>query len=246
MPNQTIKFITAFTILTLLSACASLNGPPEPHDPWERFNRSMYVFNDKLDRAITKPVAKGYRAITPNPVEKGISNFFSNLGEVKVIANDLLQFKLLQSLSDTGRLLINSTFGILGFFDVATPLGLKKHDEDFGQTLATWGVGDGPYLVLPFLGPSTVRDGFGKVADAQLSPLREVDDEDKRMALYVLDIISTRAELLEAGDILSEAAFDPYVFLREAYLQRRRNQIYDGNPPVEETDEEDEVDLFAD
>ena len=229
-----------------LSACASLNGPPDPHDPWERFNRSMYAFNDKVDRAVLKPVAKGYRFITPDPVEKGISNFFSNLGDVPVIANDLLQFKLLQALSDTGRLIVNSTIGIAGLFDVASHIGLKKHDEDFGQTLGRWGVGNGPYLVLPLLGPSSVRDGIGTAADFQLNPIDEIDDNGTRNKLYTLNIISTRAGLLEAGEILDEAAYDPYTFLREAYLQRRRNQVYDGNPPPDKTDQEDDIDIFSD
>lgn len=231
-------------LLATLAGCATLDGPTEPHDPWEGFNRSMHTFNDKLDRAVLRPVARGYRAVTPDAAERGISNFFSNLGEVKTLVNDLLQLKPLKALSSTGRLLINSTIGIGGLFDVATPMGLEKHQEDFGQTLGRWGVGTGPYLVLPFFGPSTVRDGSGLPVDAQLYPVREVDDREARYGLYALDVVSGRAELLEAGDILDEAAYDRYVYMREFYLQRRRNLVHDGQPPPEELDEE--IDIFSD
>lgn len=232
--------------LVAVSGCATLDGPTDAHDPWERFNRGMYTFNDKVDRAVLKPVAKGYRAITPNAVEKGISNFFGNLGEIRVIANDILQLKLVRALSDTSRFVVNSTIGIAGLFDVATHMGLDKHDEDFGQTLGRWGAGTGPYLVLPFFGPSSVRDGIGLVGDYQIDPIGEVDDRDKRNALYAVSIIDNRAQLLEAGEILDEAAFDPYIFLREAYFQRRRNQVYDGAPPVLETEDNEEIDIFSD
>ncbi len=247
--------LSTLLISTLLSSgCATLEGPRDPHDPWERFNRGMYKFNNAADKAVLKPVAKAYRKITPDPVEKGVSNVFSNIGDIQVIINDLLQFKPKQFLSDTGRFLINSTIGLFGIFDVATPIGLKKHREDFGQTLGRWGINSGPYLVLPLLGPSSARDGVGVVVDYQYEPLNEIDDRSKRNALYLLDFVNQRAQLLEAGDILDEAAFDPYIFLREAYLQRRRSQVYDGAPPVEEnddeddifTDDEEEIDIFSD
>jgi phospholipid-binding lipoprotein MlaA len=227
-----------------LSGCASVNGPPDPQDPWERFNRAMYNFNDKFDRVLLKPVAKGYRFITPDPAEKGVGNFFSNLDDAVVVVNDVLQFKPLQALSDTGRFLVNSTLGIAGLFDVATPIGLKKHDEDFGQTLGRWGIGQGPYLVLPFFGSSSVRDGAGLAADLSMYPLNRVDDREARAGLYVLNTVSIRAGLLEAGNIVDEAAYDPYIFLRELYLQRRQSLVYDGSPPAE-TDNE-EIDIFSD
>ncbi len=245
MPNH-IQFILLLPILGALAGCATVDGPVEAHDPWESFNRGMYTFNDKVDAAITKPIAKGYRAITPNVVEKSVSNFFSNLGEINTIANDFLQFKIPEAFSDTGRFVVNSTIGIGGLFDVAKHLGIKKRDEDFGQTLGTWGANNGPYLVLPFLGPSSVRDGFGLAVDFQIDPIAETDNRDTRNILYTLDIVRKRAELLEAGDILDEAAFDPYIFLREAYLQRRNNLVYDGNPPVRDTAGEDEIDIFSD
>lgn len=243
--HRFISHLFPVIILLALSGCATLDGPTEPHDPWERFNRGMYNFNDKIDRAILKPVAKGYRAVTPDAVEKGISNFFSNLGEIKVLANDILQLKLITALSDTGRFLVNSTIGIGGLFDVAKHMKLEKHNEDFGQTLGRWGVPDGPYLVLPFFGPSSVRDSIGIRADFELNPINEVDDYDTRTALYALDIVQTRAWLLEAGEIVDEAAFDPYIFMREAYLQRRRNLVFDGKPPAE-TGEDEEIDIFSD
>ncbi len=247
--NQTILTLRqlckpAILLCLLLGGCASLNGPPDPHDPWERFNRSMHKFNDGLDRAVLKPTAKGYRAIMPDPAEKGVRNFFSNLGEIRVIVNDILQLKPITALSDLARFVTNTTIGIYGLFDVATHLGLKKHDEDFGQTLGKWKTPPGPYLVLPFLGPSSVRDGFGRLVDGQLNPIWQADDAEARIGLYLLDVVSLRAELLEAGDIIDEAAFDPYIFLREAYLQRRRNLVYDGNPPSEPLDEE--IDIFSD
>lgn len=232
------------TIMLLLSGCATVKGPTDAHDPWERFNRTMYNFNDKLDRAVLKPVAKGYRAVTPDPAEKGISNFFSNLNDVLVIANDVFQLKPAQALSDTGRFLINSTLGIAGLFDVATPLGLEKHDEDFGQTLGRWGIGEGPYLILPIFGSSSVRDGFGLATDQYMYPVRYAEDRETRIGLYLLNTVSLRAGLLEAGDIVDEAAYDPYIFLRELYLQRRRNLVYDGSPPAGPLDEE--IDIFSD
>ncbi|WP_372523832.1 VacJ family lipoprotein [Sulfuricaulis sp.] len=202
------------------------------HDPLEGFNRAMYTFNDKFDRYLLKPVAKGYRAITPKPVRKSVSNFFSNLHEPMVMLNNLLQGKPAQAASDLGRLLVNSTGGIVGLFDVATKLGLPRHNEDFGQTLAVWGVGDGPYLVLPFFGPSNMRDGPALVVDWETYPPNHMKDSGTRDKMYVVEVIDKRAQLLDASDILEQAAGqDPYIFVREASRQSRRNQIYDGNPP---------------
>ncbi len=239
-------YLYILIILNALAGCAGLDRPAEPHDPWERLNRSMYTFNDKLDVAVLEPTAKGYRIITPDPVEAGISNFFSNLGEITVIVNDILQFKPVEAISDSGRFIVNSSIGIGGLFDVAKHMGLRKREEDFGQTLGYWGVNDGPYLVLPFFGPSSVRDGLGFVADIQIRPIKEIDDRDHRLILNTLNVISNRAELLEAGEILDEAAFDPYIFLREAYLQRRNNLVYDGKVPMDSTADDEEIDIFSD
>ena len=216
-----------------VSGCASLPGERDPKDPFESFNRSMYKFNDALDRAVLKPVAEGYVAITPDSVNKGVTNIFSNLEDVWVTANDVLQFKFGQALSDLWRLVINSTFGIYGIFDVATPLGLSKHHEDFGQTLGHWGVGPGPYLVWPILGPSTIRDTTGDVVEAsQWRAYEEVSDSSAgENTLLILDTVDTRADLLGASRVMNKVALDPYIFLRESYLQKRRALVYDGNPP---------------
>lgn len=214
------------------SSCATVSAPDD-RDPWESFNRSIGSFNDAFDKAIAVPVATAYQAVLPDFIETGISNFFSNLGDVIVIVNDLLQFKFEQAGSDFSRLLMNTTFGLLGFIDVATHMDLPKHDEDFGQTLATWGVGDGAYLVLPFLGPSSVRDATGLVVDFSfLDPVTYVEDDEARWSLIALRAVDKRANLLEASRILEQSGIDPYVALRNTYYQIRENQIYDGNPPI--------------
>jgi phospholipid-binding lipoprotein MlaA len=203
-------------------------------DPLEAFNRSMYEFNDWFDYYVGKPVAKGYRAVLPTPVRRSFSNFFYNLREPIVIVNDLLQGKLAQAASDTGRFVTNTLVGILGLFDPASHIGMPRHDEDFGQTFGLWGVGDGPYLVLPFLGPRNLRDTVGLVGDWQLwAPnLAEAVSTGERNTLVVVDFVDTRAALLDATDILEMAAGqDPYVFVREAYRQRRQYLIYDGKVP---------------
>lgn len=243
--NMNLKHLCLPVLLVNLSACATLEGPPDPNDPLERYNRSMYQFNDKVDKYVLKPVAQGYDAVMPNFVQKGVSNFFSNLDDVVVIANDLLQFKLGQMAADTGRFVVNSTVGVFGLIDWASDIGLEKHNEDFGQTLGCWGVPPGPYFVLPFLGPSTIRDTGGLVTDTYaFNPIpREVendfpppsrDPESLVWNLTFLNAIDTRARLLKAEKILDEAALDPYVFMREAWLQRRNNLVYDGKPPKEE------------
>ncbi len=242
--------------MALIQGCATVEGPRDPNDPFESYNRAMYKFNDGFDRYLLKPVAKGYDTITPAPVQKGISNFFSNLDDVVVIFNDLLQLKFKQLASDTGRLVINSTLGLFGLIDWASDMGLEKHNEDFGQTLGYWGVPSGPYFVLPFMGPSTIRDTGGKYVDiAYFDPIyQQVHEEfppprrksDSAVwSMTILKNVDTRAKLLKAEKIAQEAALDPYIFIREAYLQRRENLVYDGNPPVSE-DEFDESELFDD
>jgi phospholipid-binding lipoprotein MlaA len=233
--------------LLALSACGTMAhrtaqdaAPPDAqadqdnaHDPLEGFNRAMYTFNDKLDRYALKPVAKGYRAITPRPVRKSVANFFSNLHDPVVMLNNLLQGKPGRAASDFSRFFVNSTIGIFGLFDVSSKWGMPKHHEDFGQTLAVWGVGDGPYLVLPFFGPSNMRDAPALVVDWETYPPNRVKGHSgTRDKMFLLEAIDRRAQLLEAGDILDQAAGqDPYVFVREAYRQHRRYLIYDGNPP---------------
>jgi phospholipid-binding lipoprotein MlaA len=230
----------ALALLCLLaSGCATLQGPTEEKDPLESFNRAMFEFNDGFDRHIFKPVAEGYEAVVPAPVSNSISNLFSHLDDVVVIVNDLLQLKFEQTLQDLGRFTFNTTFGLFGLFDVASHMALPKHNEDFGQTLGRWGVGSGPYLVLPLLGPSTVRDGTGLLADWEVDPIAYIEDDPTRWGTIGLKAVDTRAGLLRASRILDTAALDPYVFLRDAYLQRRNNLVYDGAPPDSELDEFD-------
>ena len=224
--------------LTLLAAlglggCASVSGPPDERDPFESFNRTMYAFNDAADRAVIKPVATGYRDHVPRPIRTGIANFFGNLQDVIVLVNDLLQLKFEQGMSDFSRIVFNTTFGLLGFIDVATHMGLPKHNEDFGQTLGYWGVPPGPYLVLPFLGPSNARDAVGLVGDIYVHPMFQglITDEAVSWGAVGLRYVDLRAQLLGATKVVDEAALDPYAFVRDAYLQRRRNLVYDGNPP---------------
>ncbi len=215
----------------LLQGCASVaTYDDDPRDPLEGLNRAIYQFNDGLDTVLLKPLARGYKAIVPAPVNKGVTNFFNNIDDITSAVNNLLQFKLTRAASDVGRVLVNSTVGLLGVMDVASNMNLPKYGEDFGQTLGTWGFGPGPYIVLPVLGPSTGRDTIGLVADWFTDPVNYIEDDQVRWSLKGLDIVDTRADLLEASRVLEEAALDPYAFLRNAYLQRRRNDVYDGNP----------------
>lgn len=228
-------FATAFGMALLLGGCATAG---DPRDPLEPLNRGIYQFNDAVDKALLKPVASGYRTVVPEVVRTGVNNFFSNIGDILIAANNLLQLKVPEALSDVGRVAVNSTIGIFGLFDPATSMGLEKHNEDFGQTLGRWGVGSGPYLVLPLLGPSSVRDGMGRVVDAHYDPLiNSMHDVEERNRVLALRIIDARSRLLDAEKVLDEAALDPYAFVRDAYLQRRLSQVYDGKPPREEDEE---------
>jgi len=234
-------------LLLVLTGCATVHGERDPRDPWEGFNRGVHEFNTDFDNKILKPVAEGYVNVVPQTARTGVSNFFSNLGDVVVLANDLLQFKFRQAASDFSRLVWNSTVGLAGLIDVATPMGLPKHDEDFGQTLGHWGVGSGPYLVLPFLGPSSLRDGTGRLVDyRQFDLIGEIDDDATRYGVIGLYAVNTRAKLLRTTRLLEQGALDPYLFMRESYLQMRENQVYDGNPPAPEFDFDDLDDLPPD
>ena len=240
----------------LTAGCATIEGPTDPQDPFESYNRAMHQFNDKVDQYVLKPVAKGYDTITPAPVQKGVSNFFSNLDDVLVMINDLFQLKFKQFASDTGRFVVNSTLGIFGLIDWASDMGLEKHNEDFGQTLGYWGVPSGPYFVLPFWGPSTIRDTGGLVVDSyEFDPLYNelhegfpipARDGEAAWTLTAIKAVDTRAQLLKAEKILDEAALDRYIFIREAFLQRRQNLVYDGYPPEEESEVFSEEELFSD
>jgi len=195
-------------------------------DPWEGFNRAMFSFNDGLDTYALKPVSQGYKAVMPDMAEKGVSNFFENLADVGTMINNLLQGKFENAGKDLARISFNSTFGLAGLIDVASPMGIEKHEEDFGQTFATWGADSGPYLVLPFFGPATVRDGLGMIPDTLVDPVHHVDDNGARNALYVTRVIDQRAQLLESEKLISG---DKYTFIRDAYLQKRAFDIADGD-----------------
>lgn len=212
-----------------LSGCASTQGTSNPQDPLEGFNRKVYAFNDALDTAILKPVAQGYKTVLPSPVRKMIHNFFSNIDDIFVTGNDLLQFKFKQAASDFTRVWVNSTFGVFGLFNVA--YNLEKHNEDFGQTLGFWGIGSGPYLVLPFLGPSSIRDGTGLAVDSYYGLVENLEDVPLRNSLYVTNKIDDRAQLLETETIIEGTVVDRYSFIRDGYLMHRRSLVYDGNPP---------------
>jgi len=221
-----------------LGGCASVPHKT-PGDPLESVNRAVYEFNDVADRYVAKPVAKVYDKVLPGFVKTGIRNFFNNIDDVFVVANDLLQGKGTQAARDTARLLANSVFGVFGLIDVASPRGLYKNNEDFGQTLGVWGVGGGPYLVLPFLGPSNLRDLAGFAVFTQADLIWRIDRIPVRNSLVGVRTVEARARLLPAEGLLQEAAMDRYSFLRDAYLQRRLSLIHDGNPPRDRQTEED-------
>ncbi|HDR9510940.1 VacJ family lipoprotein [Burkholderia cepacia] len=208
----------------MLTGCAT--GPNRnPNDPFEPMNRTMYKINDTVDSNIAVPIAKGYQKITPTPVRTAISNFFSNLGDLGNMANNLLQLRITDATQDLMRVTMNSLFGVAGLIDIATPAGLPKHHQDFGLTLARWGVPSGPYLVLPVFGPSTIRDGVGRAVDVRFNLLNYIEPA-ARNPMYIAQFISARSDLLGATDLLKQAALDPYSFVRDAYLQQRKSLTY--------------------
>lgn len=209
----------AVAVLPALAQAASED------DPWESFNRPVFVFNDTLDTYALKPLAQGYQAVTPQFLEDGIHNMFSNVGEVGNLANNLLQGKVHAAGVDTSRLIFNTTFGVLGFFDIASKMELRKSDEDFGQTFGVWGLNSGPYLVLPLLGPSTARDAVGKIPDSMLAPYPYISDVPARNTLRAVDVVQTRASLLPLEKLITG---DRYVFVRNAFLQNREFKVTDG------------------
>lgn len=222
--------IPAITLVLLLAGCAT-TGAKVPEDPWERVNRGTQRFNDALDRALLKPAATGYRNHVPQFIRTGVSNFLENLSFPTTIVNDLLQLKLKATAADIGRFVLNSTLGLGGLLDPATDAGIPHNDEDFGQTLGRWGVPSGPYLVLPLLGPATLRDAPALAADAQTDLRVQLDLEtDERIVLGVVSAVSLRAELLAVDEML-EGAFDRYAFIRNAWLQRREFLVRDGDVP---------------
>jgi phospholipid-binding lipoprotein MlaA len=226
-------------IAALLAGCAS-TGERDPRDPWEGVNRRIYRFNDVVDENVARPVARGYQRVVPGEIRDRVRNFFGNIGDVFIGVNNLLQGKLADGASDWARVLWNTSFGLFGIHDVASQMGYEKHNEDFGQTFGWWGAGPGPYLVLPFLGSSDLRDGIGTGVDIYTDPIQLVEPHRVRYSIIGLRLTQTRADLLDASRILEEAALDRYVFQRDAYLQRRRNLVYDGQPPREPREDEED------
>jgi phospholipid-binding lipoprotein MlaA len=206
---------------------------PNPIDPWESWNRKVYGFNDAIDRAVLKPVAETYRDVVPSPVRTGVNNVLGNIRDVWSAANHLLQGKLGVGLEMGMRVLVNTTFGLGGLLDPATEMQLTKRPSDFGLTLGKWGLGNGPYLMLPLLGPSTVRDTAGTLLDRQVGPSTLPPTTGGQLAVTGIEVVSGRANLLGAGALLDQVALDKYSFLRDAYLSRRRDALYDGAPPME-------------
>ena len=231
----------ALTAAGLISGCAT--GPDrKPGDPFEPVNRVVFKFNDGVDRYVAVPVAKGYQKVTPQPLRTAISNFFSNLGDLTNAANALLQLKFTDATEDIVRFAFNSTFGLGGLLDWATPAGLPKHHQDFGLTLGHWGIPSGPYLVLPLFGPSTVRDSMGLIVDVKFNPVNYMEPA-VRNPMYLLQFVSTRSDLLGATDLLQQAALDKYSFVRDAYTQQRRARLRgpsDNAAPLPNYDDQDD------
>ena len=233
--NKTlIKKLLIFSVI-VMTGCATTqqNERVAKIDPFEPMNRAVFSFNEVADDYVIKPIAEAYKFVLPEFARTGVTNFFSNINDVLIGANNLLQGKPAETANDIGRFLINSTIGVLGLFDVATDMGLDKNREDFGQTLGVWGVPDGPYVMLPFFGASNVRDTVGLVVDIETDFMVNTNklNSDEKIAVNALRFINRRADLLDAGQLLEDAAFDKYSFVRDGYIQRRRNQIHDGNPP---------------
>lgn len=234
--------------LLAAGGCASIpaNAGNNPVDPLERLNRHVYAFNDGFDRAVAQPVARGYTSVVPRPARDCVANFFANLGEVTNIVNAALQFNVTDAASDTGRLLVNSTAGLLGCFDVAKGMGLERNRQDFGITLGKWGLPPGPYIVLPFYGPSSVRDAIGEVPDYYTDPVRFVNPKTDYYLIYGVRFVDRRSQFLDTGNLVNDAALDPYGFVRDGYLQRRRSRIYDGNPPPAKIEDDPDSPDFKD
>ncbi len=231
------RLARALAVLALAAAagCAT-NGDTDPRDPWEPANRAIYRFNEGFDDALLRPVATAYRDTLPEEVRGRVRNFFANIADLFIGLNNMLQGKFEDGVTDWARFAFNSTFGLLGLHDIASDGGLEKHNEDFGQTFGRWGVGDGPYVVLPILGSSTLRDAVGTGIEIWTDPIGDFRPIEVRNSAVVLRGVNTRADLLDASRILEEAALDKYVFQRDAYLQRRRSLIYDGHPPRDSGD----------
>jgi len=232
MKSAAILTLTAVAAL-VLGGCASFRNAA-PGDPLEPINRGVFSFNSTFDHYLFKPIAKGYDAAVPNPVKKGVSNVFQNASDAQSIVSDALQLKGAKMGDDLGRVMINTTFGLGGIFDLATPMGIERGNEDLGQTLGYWGIGAGPYVVIPFLGPSSARDLVGRYGDGKIDPVALVSSVPVRNSLMGARVVDTRVSLFPAEALMNQAALDRYTFMRSAYLQRRQSLVLDGKRPKEE------------
>ncbi len=235
------RLAVAVVLAAALTGCATTPAT-NPKDPFEKFNRAMFTFNDTVDQVALKPAATAYKAVLPTFVQRGIGNFFDNLNDVWSGANNLMQGKAEDGLSDFSRFVVNSTFGVIGLIDVATEVGLRKHSEDFGQTLGYWGVPSGPYLMLPLMGPSTLRDTMAMPIDSQGDLWRYKDPVNVRNIGTAVGLVDKRASLLDASNLMEEAALDRYEFIRDSYLQRRQNKVFDGESSRKKAQEAARID----
>ena len=230
MKRKSVVLFAAFSA----ALCIAGSAVAQVSDPFEPVNRAIFGFNDALDRNVLKPIAQGYVNVVPSLIRRGVSNVFGNLSDAFSAVNNALQGKREPLGNDLGRVLVNSTFGLGGIFDIASEAGIEKYDEDFGQTLGWWGLGPGPYLVIPILGPSNIRDATGLAFHAYVDPITQIESDGVMWGVIGLRAIDTRATLLGTEDLVSGAALDKYTFTRSAYMQRRKNLVYDGKPPKDE------------
>ncbi len=242
--NPTPPLLCSLAVAMMLTGCATT---AHQDDPWYGWNHGTQTFNDHVDKYVVKPLAQGYEYVTPEFIDRGVTNLFSNINDIGVTVNDMLQFKMLQSGMDASRFILNTTVGVAGLVDVATMVGLPKHNEDFGQTLGYWGMGSGPYLVLPLFGPSSPRDTVGQVGDALLNPLTYVSfiggaASAATAGSKVVDVADSRADMLRTEKIVDEAAIDDrYDFIKNAYQQHREYLVNDGNSPIDELEQEEDL-----
>lgn len=237
--SKTLRLVGMAAVVALAGACSTVKTP-SPADPFEGFNRSVDGFNQVIDQVAIKPVAQGYTSVVPPEIRGCVTNFFANLDDVNSAINNLLQAKPKRAFTDICRFAINSTLGLFGLVDIATEFGLERTGEDFGQTLGYWGFGSGPYLVLPFFGPSSLRDFPGRVVDSQLSLLPKHEPVDERNVATAVDVVDTRARLIPATDLVDRVALDKYSFVRDAFLARRASQVRDGAPEAADRELDDE------
>lgn len=249
--RRLVNVVFLVLLCAVASGCATRSVEDPVYDPLERVNRGIFAFNTKLDDYIIRPTAKGYKAITPDPVEVGVTNFFNNLDDVNVIVNDVLQGKFKQAGSDIARFLVNSTVGVLGIFDVGSRIGLEKHYETWGQTFGKWGFGEGPFIMLPLYGPSNLRATVGRVTGTYTTYPRYIDDDVTLITMQATEIVAFRAALLGSDELLNQASLDPYIFVRDFWSRRHRQQTLDNDitdqtsPSSPEQDELDELDELS-